>query len=350
MLVYEVSGFEGKIPFTPAGRGLALSVILLGPVLGALATAWFAALMISHLLEKGMEKNLENHVVILNNNNKLVDLVKELTHSTLQDAGSTPGNGKIAVLASRPNPRLDALINEGGGTSGLGRYGSVWFTQGEPSDVDMLSVVNATKAETIVLLVDKSAGDRADEKNLRILFALRRMANNEKRKNLHVVVEQLDAQNATILQDVGEDFPGLVEPISGSQNAMLMLAQATVTPGLAHFYSELLTVNENSEIYVKKIPEAAIGLTFQRYAAKVILHSEPPASGDKEGNGPRPMIPLGLRRTDTEGNATLVCNPMPGEDTAVLRPGDELILLAHVQPRDNDLPETDLSPSQPTSK
>ena len=325
VIIYVVSGFEERIPFTAAGRGLALMVILLGPILGALATAWFAALMIGSLLERGMPHSLENHVVILNSNDNLVELVKQLTHESLRNTGTH--KSQIVVVAPQSNPAFRSLIEASGGSTGHGQFGGVWFTTGDPVVEEMLEKASVAKAKTVVVLLDAELGDRADEKNLRILFAIRRVAKAADRNDMHVVVEQLDAENSTLIRDIGEDFPGLVEPINGSRTAMLMLSQATLTPGIAHFYSDLLSVSESSELYVKPVPKAACGMSFSRYAAEVIRHCEK-----------TPIIPLGLRRQEEDGRVTLVCNPKPDDPLATVRDGDELILISYDKPKDSELP------------
>jgi TRAP-type uncharacterized transport system substrate-binding protein len=312
--VYLFSGLEDRTPYTPAGRLVAAFGLVLGPLFFAFLTGWLAGVFIQW--EKRMPQNLRNHVLLVNWNERAVQIVQELHHELLS---GKDGMMVIVVLTNDDSLTVKKLKESGVGREGA--FEDFYVTVGDPTSERALRNANAQDARSVVLLADDADPGQADARSIRTLVMLRRIAKSDGVQDLHVVVELADPGNSAVLEDMAEDFPGLLEWVSGVQVRTCLLAQATLSHGVTAFYRDLLRVSgDTNEVYVVAPPPSALGASFREYAARVVA-----------GNGRHPVIPVGVQRSQG-GRQRIFTNPRPGEPGATLEEGDLLVVVSHEPP------------------
>jgi len=317
--VYLFSGLEDRSPFTPWGKIWSALGLILGPVLFTLATGWAASSFI--LWERKMPKHLSDHYLLLNWNRRGLQAVQQVHHPLL-----TRSQGIAVIVVLSDDPEVHGRLKE----QGMGEnpfFEDLYVSIGDPTHQRALLNANAQDAHAILVLADERLGAHADERTLRSLFALRRIARDHGRNDLHVVAEIVNPANAAVCEELAADFPGLLEPVVRGEIRSCLLAQATLNGGVVQFYRDLLTVSEETnELYVLPVPPQAVGLRFVDYAAQV-LTAHPGA----------PLIPVGVQRR-VDGRLRLLCNPRQGGEPSHLQEGDRLLVLAYEPPHAEDLP------------
>ncbi len=319
--LYLLSGLEDRVPYTAEGRAFSVLAMVVGPVGIAALTGFVASSFILPLLRNPMPKNLSGHYVILNWNERTLEIIRQLNDPVI-----TERDGNVPVVIVSDDAKLDKkTFEDRTGKSML--FEDVFFCPGDPTEEWALRNSNAVDAKTVVILADESSGHDADAKTIRSVFTLRRLAEQGGYADLHVVVELLDVANMLILEEMADRFPGTLETIGGSHMRTLVLAQSALNPGLLKVYKDLLAVSDSSnEFYVQKIPDSAAGLTFSEYGALVVSqHPE------------HPIIPIGVQR-DEGKRSEINCNPRVTDEAYQLRKGDGIVVIAYAPPKPSDLP------------
>lgn len=315
--VYIFSGLEDRVPYTLAGHLLVTAGLFLGWICSAVATGWTASLFVRR--DKKMPRSLEDHFLLLNWNDRGMDVVRQLHHEVLRKSNRT---SPIVVLAAAENPHLKQLSHFGNGSEEA--FDEVYSCFGDPTDVAALKRANAKKARAVVILAD---GKHSDERAVRSILALQEIAKAAPRSNLHVVAELIDPANTGVLKHLEATFPGRIEAVSGPRLRTCLLSQAALTEGLTAFYTDLLSVDAGTnELYAEPIPASAEGMSFRDYAALVVQKSK------------SPVVPVGVHR-----KGKVYTNPKDGEPGASLEQGDNLVLIAYGPPEHGALPEPEPS-------
>ena len=320
IVLYILSGLEDRGPVTIGGRIFATIALLAGPVLAALLTGVFASTLVLHSLERRMTKNLSGHYLILNWGDKAKEVIRQL-HAPILD------KSVIAVVTDDPALNLKAIHDEVTRSSERAIFEDVFFSAGDPTDEFALLNANALDAKAIVILAAPSATATADERTIRSIVTLKRIAQRGSRKDLHVVAEFTRLENVRIGRELSTDFPGTLETVALGEVLTLLLASAAMNTGLIDVYRDLLsTTADSNEIYSVELPSTAAGKSFRDYAASVI------------GTAPAaPIIPIGIRRMTDKG-PSIVLNPNKEGSASLLCTGDELIVIAYRPPSVSDLP------------
>lgn len=267
-----------------------------------------------------MPQNLKNHFLFLNWNERAITVARELHHPILRERY---GTSVIVVLTDNDALTLKRLKESGSGRDEA--FEDLFLSVGDPTSERGLLNANAQDARTILIFADTEQG--GDERALRSLMMLRRIARSHELNNLHVVVELLDAGNEALLDEIGRDFPGLLERISGVQVRTFLMAQSALNQGMVQFYLELLQISADSnEVYALPIPSSAVGLDFRDYAARVI-----------RAQLPDPLTPVGIQRP-VDGRVQILTNPRPRCEESRLRQDDRLVVLSYLPPDAKDLP------------
>lgn len=324
--IYLFSGLEDRNPYSTGGRVVAAFGLVLGPIFFAFLTGWLASVFIRW--EKRMPHNLRDHYLILNWSPRAVRIIVELHHPLIRER---KGTSVIVVLTDDEELDLKDIKKAGSGTDES--FEDLYLSVGDPTAERALLNANAQDARTVLILAAERLGPHADERSIRSLFMLKRIAAEHGRRDLHVIVELADHANVPVLEEIAKDFPGLVEWVAGLEVRTRLLAQAALNRGAVGFYVDLLRVSgDTSEVYTVPIPEEAVGETFRSLASR-ILAAEVPVRGNGRAN---PGIPVGVQR-QVDHKWRILCNPRPETPGWTLQRGDRLVLLAYEQPESGDL-------------
>ncbi len=318
--LYLFSGLESRNPYTDGGRIVAALGLLLGPAFFAVLSGWLARFFIRR--DKRMPHDLRNHFLLLNWNTRASELVRELHHPSVRER---EGTFVVVVLTDDESLEIRRFKEAGSGRDAA--FEDFYVSIGDPTDERALRNANAAESRSVLVLADDQHGD---ERTIRSILMLRKIARDAGRTDLHVVVELLNPANGAALDELADDFPGLLERISGLQVRTLLLSQAALNAGIVDFYSDLLQISERTnEMYTLDVPLAAIGMPFREYAALVL-----------RSNTDDPLLPVGLQRK-IDGRPRILTNPRQGEPGWIIEAGDRLLVIAYQPPLTPALPVPD---------
>jgi Trk K+ transport system NAD-binding subunit len=216
------------------------------------------------------------------------------------------------------------------------RIGTAWrgvFTvDGDPLQQEYLLQAMITKAHSAIILADEESPN-PDTANFMLAASIERI-----NPEVHTIVEISESSYLEHFHGTGVD-----EMICINEIAEKIISQSCLTHGLSALYLHLLTASEETnEIYILPAPEVTHGHTYRDVRRAI---------GTFEGES---LILLGfLARLDgtpaspnyrtfqRDGKQmTMVVNPTQNEENGnpfsqgyVIRPGDELILMAYEQPQ-----------------
>lgn len=329
MLICLFSGLGDRLPITTEGHFITTIVIITGPLFLAVLTGFFASSLIINALERKMAKNLKDHHVILNWSSRALEVVKQIRSRS----SSASDTGVIVVVSDDPNLNLKELQKRFSKASSKRAFEDVYFCPGDPCDEQSLVNANVEDADSILIMSDDRQDTSADEKTLRSLLALQRIAENHNRP-LNVVVELMNIENSKVVDNIARHFPGVVDSVAAGQMRTRLLAHTALIPGLSKFYKDLLCfARESNEVYLVELPPSAVGQTFPEYAAKVF-----------RSDSKQPLIPVGLQRIEN-GEPVLMTNPKAltkeGKESPYfkLRERDKLLVISYDPPTTDELPE-----------
>jgi len=300
--VYLFSGFEDRYPVTWAGRAISvlifvLSVFFFGAVAGRFAAAFLRK------EEVKMPKDLDNHIVICNWNERGKRVVSELRH---------PEGKPDADVVIIDNKTLDekALLR-------IPEFNNIYCVNDDPIRHGTLKKAKVSQADTIIVLADTQSPD-PDAKSAMIILAL---LGECKKRRPHIISEVVNSDNSQHLRDAGAD-----ETICTAEIGVGILAHCAVNKQLSVVYKDLLTYSfEGNEIYViprESFPDTFVGRTFAECARML----------DEHRNTSNPVILLGIRRQDK-----VIMNPrkqegaLAGEECRI-EEEDALIAMAFCAP------------------
>ncbi len=304
VLVYIISGFEGRAPVTTAGRVLSLMVFVFALCLFGGLVGKVASLFILRE-KKAMPNDVAKHIVICNWNSRGDAVVRELHHP------EAAADAEIVVLSTRQVDESPLREHP--------EYERVYFVRGDPTMHAVLRAARAHLSRSIIILADEDCSD-PDGNSVMVALALSKICGGSRKP--HLVVEALDHRRTPHLRDAGAD-----EVICAASFGIGLLAQCALYAKLSEVYDGLLTYSaETNEIYVVPsgdYPEGFVGKPFQELAAIFSSKRDPS----------NPSILIGLQR-----DSDVMLNPRPQVGASgraqelTLCADDGLIVLAYRQP------------------
>jgi len=255
------------------------------------------------------------HVVILNWNSKGEAIIKELHSEVIHD------QRLVVVVTDKKLPK---------------RLGTAWrgvFTvDGNPLEAEYLRQAMITKAHSAIILADEESPN-PDTTNFMLAASIERI-----NPEVHTIVEISESSYLEHFEGTGVD-----EMICINEIAEKIISQSCLTHGLSALYLHLLTASEETnEIYIVPAPAVAHGRSYREVRRAI---------GTFEGESlillgilaqvDKAQAPTAYKTFDRNGkHMAMVVNPTqnnestdPFSQSYVIRPGDEIILMAYEEPQ-----------------
>lgn len=293
-------------PMTPAGRLLAMGLVLIGVVLAGFFTATLASFLVEKYLRRRevSEFTMEDHLVLCNWAPRGLEWIREVHSKIFQDQ-------KRPVVIIHDSPEEVDLPDK----QEEAAFSEVYIVKGDPNNDVVLRRAKVQQAYSVVVLADDREGKHADGKTILTCIAVRGICRGGRQPN--IAVECRNTANRNHLKRAGAD-----EIISSDELGLRLLARASLYHGMTQVYQELLTVGRDAnEMYLVAVPEDLAGRDFAEVSGLFARRR-----GDK-----RSCLLVGIQR-----GGEMLLNPV-GEESGPLKADDQLILLSRVFP----------NPSQP---
>lgn len=304
MLALFLGEYEEFGPVTTLGKIISILSLILGVAIVATLIARLASVFIEKKREVKMPKEIEDHIVICNWNEKGERIVREI-HSP-QASPEIP----IVIITDKE----DKETREQELRMAYSEYENVFFVKGDPTLHNILkNGANAHLAKSIIILADERCPD-PDAKTALIALAITKLEKNRPKKS-HIVAEVINHRKIEHLRDAGVD-----EWVCSTDYGLGIIAQCALYQKLSDVYQQLLTYSkETNEIYLvegSKFPRAILGKSFKE--AVNFLNE------NRDYNNP--VLLIGVKR-----NKKIIINPKEGEFD-IFKEGDALIVMAYDPP------------------
>ncbi len=299
--VYLFSGLDSGQPESLAGKITATIILVLS--LGVVGV--FTGTVASIFVEKRIggkrfmpPKNIKDHIVICNWNEKGVSIVAELRAKALKIKRA------IVIISSEiPEETL----------SELEEFKYVYLVKGDPTSEVVLNHANIRKCFSCIILSQKSAGEHADAQSILVALTIKQLCIESDCAKIHVVTEAVARKNFEHLRKAGCD-----EIISAGEFALRIISQSALTPGLSTVYTNLVTVSEETnEIYQLPVPPNYYGKTFEELGADIL----------SKRLGKNPSILIGVKH-----KGKIVLNPRK-EHFQTFAEDDKIFLISFSRPQ-----------------
>ena len=285
-------------PKTVIGRLISMVLLGLGVGLAGLFTGSVASILVAQNLRRRDVSNfeMEDHLVLCNWSERGLPWIREVHSKIIQD--------KRPVVIIHDSPEAIDLPDKQDEPA----FNDVYIVKGDPSNEVILRRARVPRAHSVVILSDDRQGDHADGKTILTCIAIRNICKGDKQPN--VAVECHNVNNRHHLLRAGAD-----EIISSDELGLRLLARTALFHGMTRVYQELLTVGRDAnEMYLYPVPEGLLGRDFVEISNMFVRHRD-----DK-----RACLLVGIQRGDE-----MMLNPV-GNDSGVVKEGDQLILLSRV--------------------
>ncbi len=299
VFVLYLGEYEDFGPKTIIGKLISIVSLLIGVAIVATFIGKIASLFIHFKGETKMPKNLGEHIVICNWNDRGDRIVREI-HSPLAEPET-----EIVVIAKQPIEEEELRMSS--------EYEKVFFIRSDPTLHRVLKKARAHLAKSVIILASDECSD-PDGITALISLAITKLEKDLPRKP-HIVAEVINHNKTQHLLDAGVD-----EWICSSDYGLGIIAQCALYGKLSDVYQQLLTYSKDTnEIYMvdsTRYPEEFMGRSFVDLAKAI----------NENRNPENPVILIGIKR-----NEKVIINPKPGEFDA-LQKGDSLIVMSFDQP------------------
>lgn len=297
-IVYLFSGFEDRAPISSLGKVISVFIFLLGVSIFGLVSGKFASYFVDKALkkEKKMPRNINQHIMICNWNNRAEHIVNEIYNADT--------NIDISILTDIDIENEKELHKKEA-------FKKVHFARGDPAFHDRLENCNIQCAKSIIILANEKSQD-PDAQSALIALAISKVCGEEKP---HIIAEALNHRKTHHLKDAGVD-----ELVCATDYGTGLIAQAALHPGLTKVYDRLLSYSGiTNEIYVIKSenvpPILKKDISFSE-ASQIINQNRDPKN---------PVLLLGVMR-----NGEPIINPK--REQSRINSSDDLLVLSYSQP------------------
>jgi voltage-gated potassium channel len=299
VFVLYLGEYENFGPKTIGGKIISIVSLLIGVAIVATFIGKIASLFVHLKGEVKMPKNIGEHIVICNWNNRGDRIIREI-HSPLAEPET-----EIVVIAKQEIEEEELRMST--------EYEKVFFIRSDPTLHRVLKKARAHLAKSAIILASDECSD-PDGTTALISLAITKLEKDLPRKP-HIVAEVINHNKTQHLLDAGVD-----EWVCSSDYGLGIIAQCALYGKLSDVYQQLLTYSKDTnEIYMvdgARYPEEFVGLSFIELTRTI----------NERRNPENPIILVGIKRDEK-----VIMNPKPGEFDA-LREGDSLIVMSFDQP------------------
>jgi voltage-gated potassium channel len=244
------TGYGDIVPVTPAGRVVAVLVVISGLLLFSMVTATIASVFVEKKIREG--KGLEtiktrDHILLCGWNNNAEEVIDGLLRSVREKKLS------LVLLNELSEDEVESLKYKY-------REHEFKFLRGDFTHEEVLARANIAQAYAAILLADTSGRrslEKADERTILGTLAIKSLSPEVK-----TCAELLSPENKQHLRRANVD-----EIILRGEHIGNLLAGAATSPGLPRVISHLLSPSEENNLWKVEIPHRFIGKPVADLAA-----------------------------------------------------------------------------------
>ena len=244
------TGYGDITPITPAGRVVAILVVVSGLLLFSMVTATIASVFVEKKIREG--KGLEtiktkDHILVCGWNNNAEEVIDGLLRSV------SVKNLSLVLLNELSEEEVESLKYKY-------REHEFKFLRGDFTQEEVLARANIARAYAAILLADTSGRhslEKADERTILGTLAIKSISPEVK-----TCAELLNPENKQHLRRANVD-----EIIVRGEHIGNLLAGAATSPGLPRVISNLLSPLEENNLWKAEIPQRFMGKPVAELAA-----------------------------------------------------------------------------------
>lgn len=244
------AGYGDIVPTTPAGRFVAIILVLSGLLLFSMVTATVASVFVEKKIREG--KGLEtvkskDHIVLCGWNTHAEEVIEGLLRS--MSVTKIP----LVLVNELSEDEVESLKYKY-------RDQDFRFLRGDFTREDVLARANILQARSAILLADTSGQrslEKADERTILATLAIKSMAPEVK-----TCAELLNPENKQHLNRANVD-----EIVLRGEHIGTLLASASASPGLPRVISSLLSSHEENKLWKVEVPERFVGKPVSELSA-----------------------------------------------------------------------------------
>lgn len=235
-------GYGDVVPVTPYGRILAVLIIFTGVALFSMFTAIISSIFVTQKLkeERGLKQISERNHIILCGWNHTAEQILNIIFQRNR-------NSSVVIINQLPEDQIqNILLNF--------KEKSLQFIRGDFAQEEILGRANITKARTVIIIPDASAGitARSDEKTILTAFSVKAI-----HPKIKVYAHILDHDNEPYLKKAQVEDYIVSDSLSG-----VMLGEMVVSPGVPQSILQLIQGGEKGDLIRQPVPQSLIGKTF----------------------------------------------------------------------------------------
>lgn len=201
-------------------------------------------------------EGLSNHIVIINVNEKLPEIIKEI-----QNDADADNHVDIVIFVQdkalwKQHPSWHPTID------GPHR---IFVVEGCPGNTEALRCTGIDTCQTAVILADPTQGNFSDAKGTLIALAIE--ASNP---DVHTLIEVVTSGNRIHL--LGTEVN---EVVCMGELTEALLAQNVISPGVLNIINSMLTVSLTPGFTTMTVPKQMVGMTYKEALVKSIDDESP---------------------------------------------------------------------------
>jgi voltage-gated potassium channel len=235
-------GYGDIVPMTSTGKILGVFVIFTGVAVFSMFTAVISSIFVSQKLkeERGLKQVSEkNHIILCGWNHTADQILKVIFRN----------NNSLSVVMINQLSE-DQIQN----VMFTFKENQLQFVRGDFAQEEILGRANISKARTVIIIPDASAGlnARNDEKTILTAFTVKAM-----HPKIKVYAHILDRDNEPYLKKAQVDDYIVSDSFSG-----VLLGEMVTSPGIPQSVQQLIGGSETGNLIRQPVPAELVGKTF----------------------------------------------------------------------------------------